>query len=46
MRPPRSWEPSLARGGKPILFTNLKSGEGLDGVIDWIRHAVLFEPVS
>jgi len=34
------------RGGKPILFTNLKSGEGLDGVIDWIRHAVLFEPVS
>ena len=33
------------RGGKPILFTNLKTGEGLDGVIDWIRHAVLFEPV-
>ena len=34
------------RGDKPILFTNLKSGEGLDGVIAWIRHAVLFEPVS
>jgi urease accessory protein len=34
------------RGGKPILFTNLKTGDGLDGVIDWIRHAVLFEPVA
>jgi urease accessory protein len=33
------------RGGKPILFTNLKTGDGLEGVIDWIRHAVLFEPV-
>lgn len=32
------------RQGKPILFTNLKTGEGLDGVIDWIRHDVLFEP--
>ena len=32
------------RGGKPILFTNLKTGEGLDGVIAWIRHDVLFEP--
>lgn len=31
------------RGGKPIVFTNLKTGEGLDAVIDWIRHAVLFE---
>ena len=34
------------RGEKPILFTNLKTGDGLDGVIDWIRHAVLFEPVA
>ena len=31
------------RQGKPILFTNLKTGDGLDGVIDWIRHDVLFE---
>jgi urease accessory protein len=31
------------RGGKPIVFTNLKSGDGLDAVIDWIRHEVLFE---
>ena len=31
------------RGGKPIVFTNLKTGEGLDQVIEWIRHDVLFE---
>ena len=31
------------RDGKPIVFTNLKTGEGTDAVIDWIRHAVLFE---
>ena len=31
------------RDGKPIVFTNLKSGEGLDRVIDWIRRDVLFE---
>ena len=34
------------RQGKPILFTNLKTGDGLDGVIDWIRHDVLFESAS
>jgi urease accessory protein len=32
------------RGGKPIVFTNLKRGDGLDEVIDWIRRQVLFEP--
>jgi urease accessory protein len=31
------------RHGKPIVFTNLKTGDGLDRVIDWIRHDVLFE---
>ena len=31
------------RGNKPQVFTNLKSGEGLDGVINWIKHDVLFE---
>jgi urease accessory protein len=31
------------RGDKPVLFTNLRTGEGLAGVIDWIRHEVLFE---
>ena len=34
------------RGGKPIVFTNLKTGDGLESVIDWIRHAVLFEPAT
>ena len=34
------------RQGKPILFTNLKTGDGLDAVIDWIRHDVLFEQGS
>jgi urease accessory protein len=32
------------RDGKPIVFTNLKRGDGLDEVIEWIRRQVLFEP--
>ena len=31
------------RDGKPIVFTNLKTGEGLDDVVAWIRRDVLFE---
>jgi urease accessory protein len=31
------------RDGKPIVFTNLKTGDGLNQVIGWIQHAVLFE---
>jgi urease accessory protein len=31
------------RGQKPYVFTNLKSGEGLSGVIEWIRRELLFE---
>ena len=31
------------RSGKPIVFTNLKTGDGVESVIDWIRRAVLFE---
>jgi urease accessory protein len=34
------------RGGKPIVFTNLKTGEGVDQVISWIQHDVLFEPLD
>ena len=34
------------RQGKPIVFTNLKTGDGLDRVIAWIRHEVLFESAS
>jgi urease accessory protein len=31
------------RDGKPIVFTNLKTGDGLSEVIGWIQHDVLFE---
>lgn len=30
------------RGKKPFIFTNIRSGDGIDGVIDWIRKDVLF----
>ncbi|WP_102158052.1 urease accessory protein UreG [Zhihengliuella halotolerans] len=29
------------RGQKPFCFTNLKTDEGLDGVLEWIRRDVL-----
>lgn len=31
------------RGTRPFLFTNIRSGEGVDQVLDWIRHDVMFE---
>jgi urease accessory protein len=31
------------RGAKPFLFTNMRSGQGLDEVVDWIEHDVLLE---
>ena len=31
------------RGDDPQLFTNLKAGEGVDAVIRWITHDVLFD---
>src|SRR5262252_9504660 len=33
----------LMRGTKPFVFTNLKTHEGLDDVIRWIRRELLFE---
>ena len=33
------------RQGKPVVFTNLKTRDGLDRVIEWIRRDVLFESV-
>lgn len=29
------------RGDRPFVFTNLKTDEGLDDVIEWMRHEVL-----
>ena len=29
------------RGSRPFVFTNLKSGEGVDAVLGWLRHDLL-----
>ncbi|MGK7909935.1 MAG: urease accessory protein UreG [Synechococcus sp.] len=35
------------RGERPFLMTNLRSGEGLDRIIDWLDREVLFaQPVA
>jgi urease accessory protein len=31
------------RGSKPFVFTNLKTGDGLQDVVNWIRTELLFE---
>jgi urease accessory protein len=31
------------RGERPFVFTNIKSGEGVDSVIEWIRRELLFD---
>jgi urease accessory protein len=31
------------RGDRPFVFTNLKSGKGLDDVVQWIQRELLFE---
>lgn len=31
------------RGDKPYVFTNMKTREGVDAIISWIRSEVLFE---
>ena len=31
------------RGGRPFVFTNLKTGAGLEEVIAWIRRELLYE---
>ena len=33
----------LMRGLKPFVFTNLKTRSGVENVVDWIRHELLFE---
>jgi urease accessory protein len=34
------------RGDRPFVFTNLKSGAGLEGVVTWIRRELLYESAS
>jgi urease accessory protein len=33
----------LMRGDRPFVFTNLKSGDGLEDVIAWIQRELLFD---
>lgn len=33
----------MMRGDKPFLFTNCKTGEGIDALVDYIRENVLFD---
>ena len=32
------------RAGRPFVFTNLKTGEGVDAVVGWLRHELLLTP--
>ena len=29
------------RGDRPFVFTNLKSGQGVEAIVDWLRHELL-----
>jgi urease accessory protein len=29
------------RAGRPFVFTNLKTGEGVEAIVDWLRHELL-----
>jgi urease accessory protein len=33
----------IGRGDRPFVFTNIKTGEGLDDVIAWIERELLFD---
>jgi urease accessory protein len=34
------------RGARPVVFTNLRTGEGVDAILSWIRHELLLEPAA
>jgi urease accessory protein len=34
---------AAARGRRPVVFSNLKSGEGLEEIVAWIEREVLFD---
>ena len=33
------------RGARPFVFTNLKTGEGVESVVQWLRHELLLTSV-
>ena len=33
----------IARGERPFVFTNLRAGNGVDAVVEWIKRELLFE---
>ena len=33
----------IMRGAKPFVFTNLKTRDGVDKIVEWIRRELLFE---
>ena len=35
-------EASSVRGGRPVLITDCRAGEGIDAVVDHLEHEVLF----
>jgi urease accessory protein len=37
-----SRDAALVRGGRPFIFTNLKTGAGLEDIVAWIQHQLLF----
>jgi urease accessory protein len=36
----------MVRGDRPVIFTNLKAGIGLEDIVAWIQHELLFAPTS
>jgi urease accessory protein len=34
------------RGDRPFVFTNLRTGEGLEQVLSWLEREVLFRPIK
>jgi len=34
------------RGARPFVFTNLRTGEGVDAVLAWLRDDLLLEPAG
>ena len=34
---------AAVRGERPVVFSNLKSGEGLEAIVSWIERELLFD---